>query len=184
MKNNIIYLTGFMGSGKSTIGPILANTLGWDFYDLDLVIENKLGKKITDIFNEDGEKYFRQVENETFKELSFGENVIISLGGGTIANQGNIDYFKSHGKIIYLKISPEEAYERLKFKRDRPVLINNGTIDLTKNDFIRKLNDLLNSRKHYYEQADFTVDANNLAIGKTVDKIARLILKGKVFDSF
>ncbi len=184
MENKIIYLTGFMGSGKSTIGPILANTLGWDFYDLDRVIENKLGKKIVDIFDEEGEKYFRQVEQETFKELSCGENIIISLGGGTIANQVNIDYFKSHGKIIYLKISPEEAYERLKFKRDRPVLIKDGTVDLSKIDFISKLNDLLNFRKHFYEQADLTVEANNAAVGKTVDKIVRLILNGKMFESF
>lgn len=169
-----------MGCGKSTIGPILANTLGWDFYDLDLVIEKNLSKKIVDIFNEEGEKYFRQVEQETFKKLSSQDKVIIALGGGAMANQLNIDYFKKHGKIIYLKISPEDAYERLKFKRDRPVLINNGTFDLEKSDFIRKLEELMNSRSHYYEQADLTVEATNAAIGKTVDKIANLILNGKI----
>ncbi|MHB1688607.1 MAG: shikimate kinase [Ignavibacteriaceae bacterium] len=181
MKNNIIYLTGFMGAGKSTVGPILANTLGWDFYDLDRVIEAKLEKKITDIFKEEGEKYFRQVEQETFKELSSGKNIIISLGGGTIANQVNIDYFKNHGKIIYLKISSEEAYKRLKFKKDRPILTNDGTVNLSKKKFIDRLNKLLNSRKHFYEQADLTIETDNVSIGKTVDEIAKLIVNGNLF---
>jgi len=183
MKNNIIYLTGFMGSGKSTIGPILANTLGWDFYDLDRLIEQSLGKKIVDIFNDEGENYFRQVEQETFKKLSSQDKVIIALGGGAMANQLNIDYFKKHGKIIYLKISPEEDYERLKFKRDRPVLIKNGTVDLSKPDFIQKLHELISSRSHFYEQADLIIDVNNAAIGRTVDKIANIILNSKLFES-
>src|SRR5690606_40072973 len=86
----IIYLTGFMGSGKSTIGPILANTLGWDFYDLDRVIENKTGKKVREIFEQDGESFFRSLETETLEELSELDKTIISLGGGTMANAENI----------------------------------------------------------------------------------------------
>src|SRR3970282_713969 len=100
----IIYLTGFMGSGKSTIGPILANTLGWDFYDLDRVIEKKTGKKIRQIFEQDGENFFRKIETETLKELSVNNKVIISLGGGTIVSDENIGILKNSGKLIYLKI--------------------------------------------------------------------------------
>ncbi|MCJ7554289.1 MAG: shikimate kinase, partial [Ignavibacteriaceae bacterium] len=65
MKKKIIYLTGFMAAGKSTIGPILANTLGWDFKDIDRVMEQKAGKKITQIFSDEGEIYFRELENNT-----------------------------------------------------------------------------------------------------------------------
>ena len=102
---NTIYLTGFMGSGKSTIGPILANTLGWDFFDLDKLVENKTGKKIRDIFEQEGESYFRKIETDTLREISESKNVIISLGGGTIANKENIEIMKNTGKIIYLKVS-------------------------------------------------------------------------------
>ncbi|MFZ0454631.1 MAG: shikimate kinase, partial [Ignavibacteriaceae bacterium] len=70
MNNKIVYLAGFMGAGKSTVGPILANTLGWNYYDLDKVIEERLGKKIKTIFEENGEPFFRQVESEVLKDLS------------------------------------------------------------------------------------------------------------------
>ena len=69
MKNNIVYLTGFMGAGKSTIGPILANTLGWNYYDLDKVIEEKIGKKIKQIFEEEGEIFFRETERDVLTDL-------------------------------------------------------------------------------------------------------------------
>ena len=84
-----IYLTGFMASGKSTIGPIVANTLGWEFYDLDKEIEKRERKTIPDIFKENGEKYFRKLEIEVLKELSTGNSLIISLGGGALTNQLN-----------------------------------------------------------------------------------------------
>ncbi len=69
MKNNLVFLTGFMASGKSTIGPILANTLGWDFCDLDRLIEKRAGKSIRNIFKENGEKYFRDLETKTLQEV-------------------------------------------------------------------------------------------------------------------
>ncbi len=174
-----IYLTGFMGSGKSTIGPILANTLGWDFYDLDFVIEKKIGKKVSKIFEENGEEYFRKLESEILMELSEKEYIIIALGGGTIASQVNIDLMKSNGRIIYLKISSEAAYKRLRFKRDRPVLTRDGTVNLGKNEFVKKIDELLSARKKFYEQADYTVETNNLPMGILVDKLARLIQSNK-----
>ncbi len=172
---NKIYLTGFMGSGKSTIGPILANTLGWDFYDLDFVIEKKEGKKVSKIFEEKGEEYFRKLENETLLELSEKDNLIIALGGGTVTSQSNIDLMKKKGKIIYLKISPESAYKRLRFKRDRPVLTRDNTVNLEKDEFIKKIDELLNKRKKFYEQADITIETNNIPMGILVDKLAKLI---------
>src|SRR5690554_6409487 len=170
----IIYLTGFMGSGKSTIGPILANTLGWDFYDLDRVIENKTGKKVREIFEQDGESFFRSLETETLKELSELDKTIISLGGGTMANAENIKTLKSTGKTIYLNMSVQAAVKRLKFKRDRPVL-NNFNEDFSEEDLKNKINDLMQKRISYYQQADYTVDTEASSVGKTVDKIVKII---------
>jgi shikimate kinase len=175
MKNKIIYLTGFMGSGKSTIGPILANTLGWDYYDLDKVIEEKEGKKVREIFEKEGEKYFRDVERKTFKELSQNQNLIISLGGGTLGNKQNLDWLKNNGKLIYLKISPDAAYERLKNKRDRPMLTPNGVTNMSKDKFMLLIKNLLSQREKFYEQSDIIIDTDNISIGKTVDKIAMLV---------
>jgi shikimate kinase len=176
---NKIYLTGFMGSGKSTIGPILANTLGWDFYDLDSIIEQKEDKKISRIFEENGEDYFRNLEKEILKDLAGREKVIVALGGGTITNQENIDFLKKSGNIIYIKISAESAYKRLRFKRDRPILLRNGTVNLSKDEFIGKIQQLLSDRNKYYEQADIIIETDNLPIGVTIDKIAKVILAGK-----
>ncbi len=172
---NRIYLTGFMGSGKSTIGPILANTLGWNFFDLDNVIEKKENSSVSRIFEEKGEAYFRKLESETLIELSSTENSIIALGGGTITTKSNVEVLKKTGKIIYLRISPESAYYRLRHKRDRPILTKNGTVNLGKIEFINKINNLLDKRKEFYEQADIIIDADKISLGKTVDKIVKLI---------
>jgi shikimate kinase len=176
---NKIYLTGFMGSGKSTIGPILANTLGWSYLDLDVVIEQNEGKRVAKIFEENGEEYFRNLERETLKQLAVRENIIIALGGGTITNQDNIDFLKTIGKIVYLKISAELAYRRLRFKRDRPILTRDGMINLPKQEFIARIAALISDRKKYYEQADLIIDTDNLQIGATIDKILKVINNGE-----
>ncbi len=163
-----------MGAGKSTVGPILANTLGWDYYDLDKVIEERLEKKIKTIFEENGEPFFRQVESDVLRELSHGSNVIISLGGGTIVNQTNLNIIKDTGKIIYLKASIDSIYKRVAFKRDRPNLIIDGE-EFSREKLIQKINNLFNAREKYYNQADLTIDTDNISIGVTVDKLAKII---------
>ena len=176
MKKKIYYLTGFMASGKSTIGPILANTLGWNFFDLDKEVENQEGMKVVEIFDRNGESYFRKVETELLMNLSEKDEAIISLGGGAIASEENFKIIKSSGKIIYLKSSPEMAYKRLRFKRDRPAFIFEGEEIPSKEQFLERINKLLDERKKYYEQADFIIDTDNQTVGKTVDIIAKYIL--------
>lgn len=176
MKKKIYYLTGFMAAGKSTIGPILANTLGWIFFDLDKEVENQEGMKVVEIFDNKGESYFRKVETELLRKLSEKDESIISLGGGAIACEENFRIIKSSGKIIYLKSSPEMAYKRLRFKRDRPAFIFEGEEVPTKEEFLLRINQLLDARKGYYEQADFIIDTDNQTVGKTVDIIAKFIL--------
>jgi shikimate kinase len=177
MKKKIYYLTGFMAAGKSTIGPILANTLGWEFYDLDKEVEKKEGMKIIELFNQKGEEYFRKSETEILKELSGRNKVIISLGGGAIASDENFRIIKSSGKIIYLKSSPEIVYRRLRFKRDRPAFIFEGEELPSEEQFLKRINELLDARKKYYEQCDYVIDTDSQKVGKTVDIIAKYITK-------
>lgn len=174
MNDKIVYLTGFMGAGKSTVGPILANTLGWDYFDLDMVIEKRLGKKIRKIFEENGEPFFRQVESEILKELSQNKHAIISLGGGTIVNRSNLKIIRETGKVIYLKASIDSIYKRVAFKRDRPNLLIEGE-EFTKEKLIQKISNLFVAREKYYNRADITINTDNIPVGVTVDRIAKII---------
>lgn len=176
MKKDLIFLTGFMASGKSTIGPILANTIGWEFLDLDKVIETKTNKKIVEIFKESGEEYFRKIESETLKELTKLSRFVISLGGGTIENENNLDEMKKSGILIYLETSPEAAYRRLKFKRDRPALLFENN-EPTKEEFLNRINTILNRRLKYYNQADLKINTDNKPVGITVDMLAKILRK-------
>jgi shikimate kinase len=175
MKGNVIYLAGFMGAGKSTIGPILANTLGWNFYDLDKVIEEQEGKKVKEIFETKGESYFRKAERELLGKISAQDNVIVSLGGGTMAGEENLNFLKKTGRIFYLKASREAIYKRLKYKRDRPALHINGDFPDTKEQLMELIDKLLNEREKFYLLSDHIILTDNIPVGKTVDKIARII---------
>jgi shikimate kinase len=180
MNRNVFYLTGFMASGKSTIGPILANSLGWDFFDLDKEIVKKEGMKITEIFKLKGQDYFRKVEYELLKSISNNNNVIIALGGGTVASESNYEIINSTGIMIYLRSSPEAAYKRLKFKNDRPALLFEGDELPTEEEFVERINLLLEQRKEFYERADYVISTDSLPVGKTVDKIVRIIEKHSI----
>ncbi len=177
MIRKIVYLTGFMASGKSTIGPILANTLGWDFFDLDKLIEQSANKSIRKIFEEDGEEYFRNLETKTLKKTTELENYIIALGGGTIVSEINLELIKSAGFLIYLKSSPEETYKRLRFKRDRPALLFDGDEEPSEIEFLGKINSLLQMRIKYYNQADVKITTDNIPVGRAVDKLSNIIRK-------
>lgn len=181
MKNKIVFLTGFMASGKSTIGPILANTLGWNFADIDRMIEARCGKKISKIFEDEGEKFFREQERKVLKEIVNYNEYIIALGGGTIVNQSNLDLIKSNGLVVYLESSPEEAYKRLKFKRDRPILKFDNDEEPTKAKYLKRINEILESRKKFYDQADIKINTDNIRVGKAVDQLAKII-SNKLLD--
>lgn len=174
-KKNIIYLTGFMTSGKSTIGSILSNVLGWEFYDLDRVIESKENKKVVDIFDKHGEEYFRRIENETLSELSQSTNTVIALGGGTISNKSNLEIIKNSGILVYLKVPPEILYKRLKNKIDRPLFKDLVLGEKSEEEFLEKIDLLLKKREDDYEQADLVIKTDETRIGFTVDKIAKQI---------
>lgn len=175
MKNSVIYLTGFMTSGKSTVGPILANVLGWNFFDLDKEIENREKMSIVEIFETKGEKYFREVETEVLKELSRNTDIVISLGGGTITSDINLKILNESGKIIYLKVSTDILYHRLKNKIDRPLFRDLTLGQSTEEDFKKKINEILNNRIGYYEKADLVISTDTTRIGITVDILAKKV---------
>jgi len=170
-----IYLTGFMTSGKSTLGSILANVLGWDYYDLDKEIEKRENNKITEIFELKGEEYFRNIESEILKHLSLDKKVVISLGGGTIVNDNNVKFITQNGKLIYLKVEPEIIYTRIKKKTDRPLIKDFVLAENTKEDFIQKIKLMLSEREKYYNKADLVFNVDNSPIGITVDKLAKIV---------
>ena|SRR5579872_1299830 len=112
LPNNII-LIGFMGSGKTSTGKELSKLLGYNFWDMDQWIEGKIGKKVSKIFEENGEEYFRTQEAEAVNWLKNKKFLVISTGGGCWINQVNREKLKKIGWCVWLKISPEKALERI-----------------------------------------------------------------------
>jgi shikimate kinase len=172
---SIIFLTGFMGSGKSTVGPIFANTIGFQFIDLDALIEQKEGKKIGAIFAAEGEKKFRALERETVQDLLHSTSMVISLGGGTVTNPDTLALIKKHGVMVYLRSDVEHIYSRLRTKSDRPMLRNDDGQLLDGDDLMKKIEMLLNARTPFYEQADIIVTTDDKRIGHTIDELAKRI---------
>jgi shikimate kinase len=118
-----IYLVGFMGSGKTTFGKIMAKALNMTFIDMDTEIESTFGKSIAQLFDELGEPGFRQMERDTLHRLSAGKHCLISTGGGAPCHYDNMDFMNAHGETIYLQASVKELVNRLKGVREaRPLL--------------------------------------------------------------
>ena len=124
---NQIFLIGPMGSGKSTMGRLLAKKLGLPYFDLDKLIEDQEKMSISDIFQKHNEKYFRDLESITLKQYSEESNFVISTGGGCVLKDQNLNILRK-GLVIYLKISIETQFERVKNRTHRP-LLNNVTKD-------------------------------------------------------
>ena len=124
---NQIYLVGPMGSGKSTIGRLLAKKLGLPYFDLDKLIEDQEKMSISDIFQKQNEQYFRDLESTTLMQYSQESNFVISPGGGCVLRDQNL-YILRKGLVIYLKISIETQFKRVKNRTHRP-LLNNVTKD-------------------------------------------------------
>jgi|TARA_A100001234_G_scaffold200244_1_gene192088 shikimate kinase len=151
---NKIYLIGSMGSGKTTIGKMLANKLHLPFIDIDKKIEQKEKMVISDIFKENGENYFRKIESDILKKYSSLNEFVISTGGGAVLSQDNKKIL-NNGYKIYLKISIDAQYNRVKHRKHRPLLIEG--------DLKTILNDLDEVRGVIYSDlADLVVDVSYL----------------------
>lgn len=161
-----IYLVGFMGSGKSSVAITLAEMLAKESVEMDQLIENRYGKSINDIFQEDGEVSFRRTEHELLDDVSAKEDkMIISTGGGVVLSDDNVNILKNTGVIVWLKASAAETYNRISQSEDRPLLKNNMSLE--------KITEMLEERNQYYRSAaDFNVETD----GKTVKEIGMEII--------
>jgi len=161
-----VFLLGFMGCGKTTVGRLLSQRLGWSFLDVDEEIERRQGRTIRQIFEQDGEPYFRQVESELLEEtLARGskESLVVALGGGTIAQPINAQRIRANGAItIWLDCPLEELRRRCRGLNHRPLFRDAETFE-----------QLYRQRLPFYQQADFRVDANRSDPSLVVEEILR-----------
>jgi shikimate kinase len=155
-----IFLIGFMGSGKSTMGAKLARKIYYSYVDMDALIEETAGMTIPGIFSELGEKVFRKWEHDILLELCSRENVVISTGGGAPCHNNMMQIMKDHGATVYLQMSPEALKTRLQRSRTERPLIK-GKTDEELLDYIKSK---LGDRESYYSQATYTVDGINLEV--------------------
>ena len=154
-----VFLIGFMGCGKSTIGKALAKQMGFDFIDLDKYIEKKEVKRVQQIFKKKGELAFRKMEGIALLEICKKNNIVIATGGGTPCFLKNMQTILEKGRSIYLKIGVEELKERLVNQQNqRPLLNNKSEKELF--DFI---NSTLLEREDFYNQAEFIVEGKNIS---------------------
>ncbi|HEY83768.1 MAG TPA: shikimate kinase [Chloroflexi bacterium] len=163
--NQNIILTGFMGTGKSSVGRALAEHLGWLFLDMDALIEKREGRSVRRIFEEAGEATFRQLESDLCRELADWRGYVIATGGGTLVNPKNLATLARH-HIVCLDCEPETLWERLAFADDRPMLDSA--------DKKTRLLNLLQARQPAYARIQHHVDATRLSIDEVVDKILRM----------
>tara|TARA_A100000164_G_C21750291_1_gene696667 strand:+ start:307 stop:843 length:537 start_codon:yes stop_codon:yes gene_type:complete len=154
IKKKNICIMGLMGSGKSIIGKDLSKYLKLKFYDTDKVIELKTKKSISTIFEDHGEPYFRNIEEETCLDLLQQNNCVISLGGGSIINKKIRKEIKQYSYSIYLQVTITNLVERLKSSKKRPLLNTN----LSKRIMLKNLYD---DRRNFYENADLIVNNDN-----------------------
>jgi len=153
-KDNIV-LIGFMGSGKTTVGKALAKTLHMDFVDTDSYIEAQAGKKIADIFAEDGEAAFRRLETDILVHLrDTVKNTVLATGGGMPLRAQNARLLKEIGRVYYLTAANQVIYDRVKGDTKRPLLQGDNPYD--------KICELMSQRKSLYEAAaDVVIDTNS-----------------------
>jgi shikimate kinase len=165
MPEKTLILTGFMGSGKSSVGKILALRLGCRFIDLDAEIVFATGSSINDIFSREGEPAFRAVEGSLLENLLMaGEGSVLATGGGAVISAQNRTLMRKCGVIINLKVTLEQVMSRLKGCSDRPLLAGD--------DALQRAEMLMIEREQFYADADIRIDTD----GKSVEDVAAEIL--------
>jgi len=168
MAKNIV-LTGFMGSGKSTVGKILARKLKRKVVDTDDVIEKEAGMRISEIFKNFGEEHFRELEKKAVKKVSKLEKHIIVTGGGAVLKKENLENLRKNGIIVYLHAAPEIIYDRIKNEKHRPLLnVENP---------VKRIRELLEFRAPLYADHDIEIDTSKFAPEEVAEEILEKIEK-------
>jgi shikimate kinase len=161
---NNIYLVGFMGTGKTTVGKFLARKMRREFIEMDRTIEKNEKQTIRNIFKAKGETYFRKLENKLLKKVSRKNKLVISCGGGVICNKENAEIMRNTGIIVNLTAPASVIWERIKKTKRRPLL------DVA--NPLKRIQQLLRYRKPYYRKAHYFINTKN----KTPQKIANEII--------
>ena len=168
LRGRSIFLIGMMGSGKSSTGPVLAEILKYKYVDLDVLIEKLTKKTIDKVFSEEGEEYFRDLETQCLQEIIKLPSVVVSTGGGVVLKKENWGILRQ-GIIVWLDINKEIVLNRLNSKDNiRPLL--KGNIE-------RKYEEIFQTRKDIYAQADLRVKINNEGVKNVAEKILNALKK-------
>jgi shikimate kinase len=162
MRRSIIYLVGFMGAGKTSVGQRLAKMLGWRFVDLDQVIEEREGRPIRDIFRDSGEPYFREIERRELAQASSQNETVVALGGGAFCNDQNRQAVQESGISVWLDAPIDILYARCAGQDTRPLHTTR-----------EKMESLLELRRPLYAKADLQIDAGERAIDAIAEDILR-----------
>lgn len=166
-----IFLIGFMGSGKTSLGKILADRCNLPFTDMDHRVEEVAGMPVAEIFRTQGEAFFRKTEQHVLDEICHGEAAVIATGGGVPCFSDNLQRMKEAGLVIYLQCSVPELTEWLSvFKGDRPLLQGLEGLDLE-----QWIHTELERREPFYLQADLLVDAYHTEPSEIIRKIKELL---------
>jgi shikimate kinase len=170
-----VYLTGFMASGKSTVGPRVASRLGQPFLDLDRLITARDGRAIPEIFAEDGEEQFRILETEALHRTAKTDDLVVALGGGALVDDDNRAFAQEHGVVVYLEVSSETILERVGDEADeRPLLQDEDGRPLPEAEMRARIESMLDDRRPTYEQASHTIDAGR-PVDEVVDRVVALV---------
>lgn len=153
-----IVLCGFMGSGKSHVGRIVAEKLGLKFHDLDNLIQKKQGLRIVDFFTQYGEKKFRELERSILLSSLNDEDRILSLGGGSLSDQEIVNLIKSSNRLIFISPTFDEILKRIHGKRKRPLVLDQGGQPKSINQLKTDLKPLYEERYVYYSQAHIILE--------------------------
>lgn len=165
MKN--IILVGFMGTGKTAVAKALARELGMTYVSVDELIVAREKRPIKDIFRDNGEPYFRNVEKEVVAEISAKEGQVIDTGGGVVLDAVNMGRLRTGGVVVCLWASPETVYERTSRSKQRPLL----NVD----DPLGRIKELLEYRRPFYEKADFHVMTDGANVASVVEKVRKIV---------
>ncbi len=162
-----IFLIGFMGAGKTTLGGRLAIKLGYPFIDLDKLIVEKTGQTIAEYFDAFGEKAFRKFERDTLQADFFPNDCVIATGGGAPCFYDNINWMNEAGITVYLSLSPKALAARLeKGKHKRPLIR-----DLSQEELITYIEERLQEREKFYNQAKITVKGIDFTAEKVLEEV-------------
>ncbi len=153
-----------MGTGKSVVGKLLAREISFRFADTDKLIEEKVGKKIADIFAEEGEGWFRDLEAETVRNIMNEEGLVVSTGGGAVMNEESLNLFCQKGIVVWLTSRPEVILKRTQRRIGNRPLLQEG-------DPLQKIKKLMGEREVYYKRAEFFVDTSEMSIDRVISQI-------------